>query len=229
MGRPSSTSSAAAGLPISRASRLVPPRPVGSAIWISGWPNTACSSAMRKSQVQPSSAPPPEQSPEIAAITTASGRRISSMTRGNAPPGPLAGLPSMVSARSCSHACSHQWPGTAEASTMARARPCSRASIIASAISCTAFQEPLFWMRGLDIVTTATPSRGYFKSTNSRIKVSGSWDGRDMGAAHPNRQRQAKEGKGRRLAAMARAWQPQGSRVTSRGLSARANRRSRPR
>ena len=44
--------------------------PVVNAIWISGCPKRACSSAMRRSQAQPSSAPPPEQSPEMAAMVT---------------------------------------------------------------------------------------------------------------------------------------------------------------
>ena len=167
MGAPSSTISAVAVRPMMRASRLVPPMPVVSAIWISGCPKRACSSAMRRSQAHPSSAPPPEQSPEMAAIVTTGVFASSCRQTPQPPPVPVVGSPMMVLRRSRSQACSYQCPGVPEASTDTRAPP-SRASTSAAPSCSTPSHEPWLLMSGFDMVMSATPSRG-----RSSVTISG--------------------------------------------------------
>ena len=69
MRRPVSTSSIARCLPITRASRCVPPPPGMIPSVISGWPNSAVSEATIRSQSSASSQPPPRAKPETAAIS----------------------------------------------------------------------------------------------------------------------------------------------------------------
>ena len=75
MRRPVSTSSIARCLPITRASRWVPPPPGMIPSVISGWPNSAVSEATIMSQASASSQPPPSAKPETAAISGVLQRR----------------------------------------------------------------------------------------------------------------------------------------------------------
>ena len=78
-----STSSIARCLPITRASRCVPPPPGMIPRRISGWPSSALSDATIMSQASASSQPPPSAYPDTAAI---SGVRIAA-SRGQNPVG----------------------------------------------------------------------------------------------------------------------------------------------
>ena len=59
IGAPSSTSSSARARPTMRGRRLVPPAPGMMPMIVSGCPKVADSAAMRRSQAQQNSAPPP--------------------------------------------------------------------------------------------------------------------------------------------------------------------------
>ena len=69
MRRPESTSSIVRCLPITRASRCVPPPPGMIPSVISGWPNSAVSEATIMSHSSASSQPPPSAKPDTAAIS----------------------------------------------------------------------------------------------------------------------------------------------------------------